>query len=196
MNKYLSIDIEATGLKENCYMIEFAAVAIDAHTKIIDENISFHSYIRCPSFEDLKPSLDQWVIENNKELITEAHSHGLPLSQFKKNFETFLENDEVKNFFGKEKIILFGKSMNAIDLPFMNRDLGWEWMRTYFSHRVLDFTSTCYSFVDIGILPQGMESGSALMKHFGMGEVAHTALEDAINTAKMYFRILEEKKPS
>ncbi len=73
----------------------------------------------------------------------------------------------------------------------MNRDLGWEFMRRYFHHRILDLSSVGYSMVDLGLLPQGMDSGTNLMNHLGMGAVAHTALEDAKNTAIMYLKLLD-----
>ncbi|MEK6626375.1 MAG: hypothetical protein AABY86_15505, partial [Bdellovibrionota bacterium] len=89
-----------------------------------------------------------------------------------------------------QKIVLFGKSMNALDLPLLNRDLGWEFMRKYFHHQVLDLSSVVRAFVDKRLLPPETVSGSALMKHLKMGEVAHTALEDAVNAAKIYLQLL------
>lgn len=189
--KYLSFDLEATGLDQDCLIIEFAAVPIDADKKLIDEKNSFHTYVQCPSFESIEASLNPWVRENNKELIIKAHSEGVPLQQFKESLEKYLESPKVKEFFNNERIVLFGKSVNAIDLPFMTRDLGWEWMRKHFSHRVLDFSSFCYGMIDAKKLEPGMESGSKLMDHLNMGEVAHTALADAVNTAKMYFEVLD-----
>lgn len=189
--RYLSFDIEATGLGKDCLMIEFAAIAIDAKEREVRDDLKFHSYITCPSFEELKPALDPWVVENNEKLIEKAHQEGATLEQFKEDLSQFINNPRVKNFFDNKRIVLFGKSINAIDLPFMNRDLGWEWMRQNFSHRTFDFTSYCFGLVDMGLLPKGMESGSKLMDFMGMGDVAHTALEDAINTAKMYFYTLD-----
>lgn len=192
--KYLSIDIEATGLRENDLIIEFACVPFCSVEKKILSELTFHSYLKCPSFEELKPFLDQWVIENNQTLITKASTQGKSIADFKNAFTQYLESTEVKNFFNNEKIVLFGKSMNAIDLPFMNRDFGWEWMRKNFSHRVVDFSSVCYGMIDLGILPKGSESGSKLMSFLKMGGVAHTALEDAVNTAKMYLAVIDLSK--
>lgn len=189
--KYLSIDIEATGLRENDLIIEFACVPFCSTSRKVFDELSFHSYLHCPSFEKLKPFLDPWVIENNQTLITKANTEGKSIVDFKISLTNYLASAEVKSFFGNDKIILFGKSMNAIDLPFMNRDFGWEWMRTNFSHRVVDFSSVCYGFIDLGILPKGSESGSKLMSYLKMGSVAHTALEDAVNTAKMYLAVLD-----
>jgi DNA polymerase III epsilon subunit-like protein len=193
--KYLSFDIEATGLAEDDLIIEFALIPFCTESGKLEDSLSWHTYISCPPFEELKPRLDQWVIDHNKELIDKAHSDGITLSNFKNEFEAWLSSNEVKEYFKDQpikKIVLFGKSLNAIDLPFLNRDLGWNFMREYFHHQVLDLSSTVISLVDMGKLPKECLSGSGLMKHMGMGDVAHTALEDAVNTAKMYLKLLEK----
>jgi DNA polymerase-3 subunit epsilon len=64
-------------------------------------------------------------------------------------------------------------------------------MNKHFHHRNLDLSCLTLGLIDMGVLAKGMESGSVMMKEFGMGEVEHTALEDAVNTIKMYFKILE-----
>ncbi len=193
---YLSFDIEATGLDENDYIIEFACVPFSTTDNKIYKEHSFHHFIKCPSFEELKPNLNEWVIEHNEELIIKAHESGLPILDFKEKLSQYLASPEIKNLFNNKKITLFGKSMAAIDLPFLNRDLGWEYMRKYFEHRQLDLSAIAYGLIDMSIIPNECESGSFLMKHLGLGEVEHTALEDAINTADMYLKLLDivEKK--
>ncbi len=195
--KYLSIDIEATGLDEDCLIIEFAAVPVNASNYTISDELKLETYIQCPSLTELKSKLSPWVIENNSELISKANKNGIPLDQFKQLLMEYLESDKIKEYFNissyqNEKIVLLGKSLNAIDLPFLNRDLGWEFMRKYFSHRQLDISSIVYYGIDKKILSPECESGSKLMEYFGMGDVAHTALEDSINTAKIYFKILKK----
>ena len=189
--KYLSFDIEATGLDEHDLIIEFAMVPFCSTTKTINTDLQKHFYIKCPSFEELRPKLNQWVIDHNKELIEKAHTDGIAIEAFKSELVSYLESSEVREYFGDKKITLFGKSVSAIDLPFLNRDLGWEFMRKYFEHRQLDLSCLAYGLIDMEFLPAECESGSKLMKYLKMGEVAHTALEDAINTALMYFKILD-----
>ncbi|MBC7430024.1 MAG: hypothetical protein H7336_15525 [Bacteriovorax sp.] len=192
--RYLSIDIEATGLAENDYMIEFGMVPFCTETMKVEDSLARNYFIKCPSFEELKPRLDKWVIDHNEMLIHKAHVTGLHMDSFKDELETYLISKEVKNYFKNdknEKIILFGKSMSAIDLPFLTRDLSWEFMRKHFHHRNLDLSSTANTMIDLKFIPPECSSGSKLMSYLGMGEVKHTALEDAKNTALMYLKLLE-----
>ena len=189
--KYLSFDIEATGLEEDALMIEFGMVPFDTKTGTIELDLQKHFYIQCPTFESLEPKLNPWVKENNKELIQKANKEGISLDLFKEQMEAYLNSDAVKEYFENERIVLFGKSISAIDLPFMNRDLGWEWMNKHFHHRNLDLSCFTLGLIDMGKLEKGMDSGSKLMDFLDMGEVCHTALEDAINTAKMYLKLLK-----
>ena len=198
--RYLSIDIEATGLNENDYMIEFGMIPFCTDSKKVEDSLARNFYIKCPPFEELKPRLEKWVIEHNEKLIHKAHVTGLHMDSFRDQLETYLISNEVKSFFKNErneKIILFGKSMSAIDLPFLNRDLSWEFMRKHFHHRNLDLSSTANTLIDLKMIPSECSSGSKLMSFLNMGEVKHTALEDAKNTAIMYLKLLElfQKKP-
>ena len=190
--KYLSIDIEATGLAENCQIIEFAMIPFDTQLKRLEEPLARTMYIHCPSFEDLRDSLDPWVREHNEKIIRKVSAEGLMLSEFKEFLIKYLESPEVRQYFGNQKVVLFGKSMTAIDLPFLTRDLGWEFMRKYFHHRNLDLSGIGYALIDMGLLPMGMDSGTNMMNYLGMGSVAHTALEDARNTAIMYLKLLDK----
>lgn len=192
--RYLSIDLEATGLDQHCLIIEFAAVPFDTEGEIIFENEKFHVYVRCPSFEELSPQLDPWVREHNERLIKKAHADGVALEQFKRQFISYLESPAIQSFFKNQKIILFGKSMNAIDLPFLHRDLGESFMRRFFNHRTLDLSSVVYHMINLKIIPEECESGSKLMTFLGMGDVCHTAYEDAVNTASMYLKLMELSK--
>ncbi len=192
--KYLSFDIEATGLEEDDLIIEFGMVPFCTEEMEIHTPLQKNFHIKCPSFDQLRPRLTDWVIEHNKELIVKSHREGLEMSEFKAELETYLTSAPVRAYFGLEQgqhIVLFGKSMSSIDLPFLNRDLGWDFMRRHFHHRNLDLSSAVTGYIDMGILPLESASGTELMNFLGMGGVAHTALEDAVNTADIYLRLLE-----
>ncbi|MCY4524535.1 MAG: exonuclease domain-containing protein [Halobacteriovoraceae bacterium] len=193
--KLLSIDIESTGLSQNDLIIEFAMIPFDTDKRQIESSLQQHFLIQCPSFDKLKSNLDPWVIEHNEKLIKKAHEEGIPLGEFKKRLEDCLNDKKLRDYFSLKKnegMIIFGKSLNAIDLPFLIRDLGWNFMRKYFHYHVVDLTSVVYSLVDLRCLPVEVLSGSALAKHYGIGEVAHTALEDAYNMALIYTKILKQ----
>jgi oligoribonuclease (3'-5' exoribonuclease) len=189
--KYLSFDIEATGLEEDAYIIEFGMIPFDTATKTLNHKLEKHFYIKCPTYNEMEPKLNEWVKEHNKELIIQANKEGIELNTFKTELETYLDLPEVKEYFEHQRIMLFGKSISAIDLPFLNRDLGWEWMNKNFHHRNLDLSCFTLGLIDFGQLENGMDSGAKLMDFLKMGDVSHTALEDAVNTAKMYLKLLE-----
>lgn len=192
--KYLSFDLEATGLEENARIIEFAMIPFDTETYTLNHELSKQFYVKCPSYEELEPELSQWVKDHNKELIQRAHKEGVTIEEFKNIMDEYLESKPVKEYFGNQKIMLFGKSISAIDLPFLNRDLGWEWMNKRFHHRNLDLSCFTMGLIDMGLLDKGMDSGAKLMSYLEMGEVLHTALEDAENTAIMYLKLLRKFK--
>jgi oligoribonuclease (3'-5' exoribonuclease) len=191
--KYISIDLEATGLEEHAYIIEFAAVPVDTEMMSIDTNNTYHSYIKCPTFKELKPELNEWVIKNNESLISKANSSGIEIFDFKNSLINYLKSDELKAYRNPKfnNFTILGKSLNSIDIPFLNRDLGWETMKNIFHHQVLDVSSVTRLAIDLKKIPKECSSGSYLSKYFGFGEVAHTALEDSIVTAKIYFKLLE-----
>ena len=130
--RYLSIDIESTGLEEDSLIIEFAAVPFDSTTGEIREDLAMSFLIQCPDFNTLEPTLNDFVKENNKELIQEAFVYGLTKDEVKTEIVNYLENEDIKNYFGGNKIVLFGKSLSSIDLPFLSRDLGFDFMKNNF----------------------------------------------------------------
>ena len=53
--RYLSFDIEATGLGERDFLIEFAALPFDASAGTLEEPLTLHTLIQCAPFEELAP---------------------------------------------------------------------------------------------------------------------------------------------
>ena len=192
--RYLSLDLEATGLNENDRIIEFATVPFCVEKGNIETSLKFHSFIKCPSFEQLSPGLSPWVRKHNKKLINKAHSIGVERDRWKSDFTLYLQSKEIQEYFHlskTDKIVLCGKSMSSLDIPFLNRELGWDYMRHYFHHQTLDISCLAHLLVDTKKLPPECVSGKYLMQYFNMGDVSHTALEDAINVAKLYLAMVQ-----
>lgn len=196
MSKYLSIDIESTGLNDDDFIIEFGAVPVDILNEEIRDDLKFHAYLKCPSYEYLKDSLSEFVKKHNKGLIQKAHADGLEKELFLKEFVNYLHSPQVTEYFNNKKPTLLGKSLSALDLPMLERDFGRStFTRKYFHHRVLDVSSVAKSCVDSGVLPEGCESSTKLAQHFNLGgDVQHTAIEDSIDVAKMYMKIIKLMK--
>lgn len=195
MAKYLSIDIESTGLEENCHLIEIAFIPLDTEENKLREEDSLRLLVGCPSFEELKPVLNSWVKKHNKRLIEDAHQNGIPPEELPARIKEYLESKPLKEFFGDEPITLLGKSLSALDIPMMNRYLGGEFMRETFHHHTADVTCFARALVDAGMLPPAHASGSKLIKYFEVGsKVQHTALDDARDMALIYLKLLEHVK--
>jgi hypothetical protein len=196
MAKYLSIDTEATGLTEECVLIQLAFVPIDTEKKVVARELGIEWLVHCKSFEELKPSLNSWVVENNEELIRDAHAKGVDHPTLTKEVTAYLQSPGIKAFFGDSRPIFLGKSLSALDIPLLTRTFSPDFMRKFFHHHTLDVTCVARALVDSGLLPSGTESSGKLMKHFGLREEpAHTALSDALDMAEIYLKILELLKP-
>ncbi len=191
MARYLSIDTEATGLTEECVLIQLAFVPIDTETKKVVREMGVEWLVQCKSFEELKPTLNPWVIENNEELIREAHEKGVPPKDLIPLVHKYLTSAEMKAFFRDNRPIFLGKSLSALDIPLLTRTFGADFMREHFHHHTLDVTCVARALVDAGALPPGTESSSKIMKHFGVREEPeHTALADALDMAEIYLKLL------
>ena len=192
MSQYLSIDTEATGLQEGNYMIQLAMVPVDGSSRKVFHHLGMEVLVKCPSFEELLPRLDAWNIEHNKELIINANRSGISQEELKTKVTGYLKSPEITAIFGNKRPVLLGKSLSALDIPMLKRYLGWEAYEKHFHHHTLDVTCVARYLVDSGILPEGCESSSKLIKHFKIRDnVNHTALSDAVDMAEIYVRLLD-----
>ncbi len=192
MSRYLSLDTEATGLEVDCYLIQVALIPVDGVSKTVLTEWGKEVLIQCPSFEELKPKLNPWVLEHNEELIRKAHQEGISPSGFKKWMEAYLSAPEIRKYFNNERPTLLGKSMSALDIPVLTRYLGKDFMEKYFHHHTLDLTCVARFLTDVGKLPKGFHSTSKLLQHFKIRQKSeHTALSDATDMGQVYFKLLE-----
>lgn len=195
MAKYLSIDTEATGLKEDCFLIQLAFVPVDTDTESVKLEMGRETLVKCPSFETLRPSLNSWVVKHNREMIERAHAEGIPMDEVRAWVQQYLEWEPVREFFADERPVFLGKSLSALDIPLMKRYLGEEFMAKRFHHHTADVTSAARLLVDAGVLPPGTASGSKLLGFLQISDnVAHTALADAVDMAEAYIRLVRMLK--
>lgn len=193
VSKYLSMDIESTGLEETSHLLQIAFVPLDSER--VHNELAKLFVVKCPSFESLKPEMSTWVIEHNKEIIEDAHANGIDPNELPGKLESYLESDPIRDFFGGHRPIMLGKSMNALDMPLMARYLSFPFIRKHFHHHTLDLTGVGHCLTDSGILPPGHASGSNLVSYYQVSEeISHTAMDDACDMAEIYVRILRHLK--
>lgn len=192
MAKYLSIDTEATGLEIDSLLLQMALVPVDGDKRIIGEHLGREILVQCPSFEELKPKLNQWVIQHNEPIIRQAHERGLSRDGFTHWMTDYLTDPEIKKFLGPDRPVILGKSLSALDIPILTRYLGKSFMEKHFHHHTLDITCAARLLVDAKVLPEGCQSTTKLLSFFKMrDESTHTALNDAMDMAKIYFKLLD-----
>ena len=191
--KVFGQDIESTGVEKDSLMIYIAFVPLNLKTGVVEEDLLFHRLVKCPSFEELSPNLSEWVRKHNQELIEKAHREGVELLKVKDEFQEYLNSNAINEYFGKDKRVIFGKSLSGIDLPYMDRDFGWDFMRKNFYHQTHDLSTTVMDAIVDGILPPECISGSKLTKFLlkGKDEVDHRAIADIIDAVKLYTSIRE-----
>jgi len=197
---YLSIDTEATGLKEHDLLIQIAFVPVDLTQMKVVETLGKEYLVHCPPYEELEPRLDEWNREHNSGLIRRAHAEGISPEKLRTEVSEYLQTPAVRAIFGDKRPVMLGKSMSALDIPIMRRYLGWEFYDKHFHHHTADVTCVARYLVDAGKLPPGCESTSKIIKYFQIRDDAnHTALSDAVDMGNVYLKMLamlNEKKPA
>lgn len=193
MGRYFSIDTEATGLEEDSYLIQFAIVPVSASDKKVYEQLGREVWVRCPSFEELKPKLNAWVLEHNESLIRTAHEKGISPYEFAKWMSQYLSSSDIQEFSKGERLPLLGKSLSALDVPLLTRYLGKPYMEKHFHHHTIDVTSIARFLVDSKHFPSDTASTSKLLPHLGIRSIpSHTALSDAVDMGNAYLRMVEK----
>lgn len=193
--KYVSIDIETTGLNHDiCNIIEFAAVVDDLKVQAPLEKLpTFQTYILQDHYigEPYALSMHAEIFKK----IANWQKAGVNVSSpadLLVRFHTFLTTlGGYTNGNGVIKINVAGKNFGNFDSKFLEK-LPHHNLLVKFNHRILDPGILYFDpEQDFETLP-GTES---CMKRAGIpGEVQHTALEDAINVVKL-LRYKYQRKP-
>jgi len=187
--KYVSIDIETTGLdSENCDMVEFAAVVDDLNNQQPIEKLpKFQRYIYRHLYQgepyalsmhkDLFLKLAKW--QQGKERDMQVCTP----NNLMEEFYLFLKDCYVQHLNPKFemgnpiKVLAAGKNFATFDIRFIEKLPNQDPYLVEFNHRVVD-PAMLYLNPATDTGPPSMYE---CMKRAGIpGDVAHTALEDAL----------------
>lgn len=183
--KYVSIDLETTGLdSENHMILEFGAVIEDTNDiRPIEALPKFHAYII--NGENIVGS--PYALQMNQAILKkianreEGHNYILP-EELGALFYMFLADNGIKAGYGlRQKIVVAGKNFASFDLKFLNSCKNFT-KHIDIHHRVIDPVTSFINWED-DTSPPGFKK---CKERAGIeGEIAHTAIEDAIDVIKL-----------
>lgn len=186
MNRLLVVDTETSGLDPLVNGILALGAVVWEDGRIVDELQVFVSDQDC--------EVDPESMAINGIDLAWLASCGLPPSDAVDALELFMDKNGVKE--GKMKQAKVVGHNLTFDIPFLKR-LYRKADRSYdssFSHRTIDTASVLGFLILAGALPPHVGGSSAAFDYFGikvsMGE-RHTALGDAIATARLLTALLE-----
>lgn len=166
MFKYISIDIETTGLDpENDQILEFAAVVWKDYGPILEQPY-FHRVI----YHDRVSGSPMAMSMNAKLLEKIARGEGSSLVDTFKDFSKFLDD----HFDPGQKIHPLGFNVGQFDMAFLRRCISFPSFR--FLHRCLEVGSLYAG-------PDGIPASSDLYS------CSHEALDDARNALELARRV-------
>jgi oligoribonuclease len=184
--KLISIDIETTGLDHSyCQTIEFGAVIDDlSDPKPYSELPQFHCYID----REGKYQGEPYALAMHAEIFRriakreEPYLYVKPFHLERKFSEFLVANGAVPNGHSLTEINVVGKNFAKFDLRFLENDNFDKSMAFRMCHRNLD-PGSLYFDPKVDRKPPDSKT---CMKRAGLdGEVAHTALEDAMMVVKL-----------
>jgi oligoribonuclease len=182
---YVSIDIETTGLNPKLHdIIEFAAVMDDLRTpRPIEELPKFHSYIKKELYRGDPYALSMHAEIFRKIAMPVEGENYFTIDELMIPFQNWLVKNGLKLDEKKKKYIVnvAGKNAGTFDVPFLKEKIK-NWADIQFSHQVID---PAVLYLDLKT-DTSLPNSKTCMDRAGIaGEVAHTALEDAIMVIKL-----------
>jgi oligoribonuclease len=179
--RYLSLDLETTGLGDNCQILQLAAV-LDDTEKSLDLSPTFNALVW-----DSWYSGEPYALALN-HFIFETIAHHKPGEEvLHRGFPAIIVDvDELApalwdwlKIYDLGKIILAGKNVAGFDLRFLKRLMGWDEIPIH--HRVLDPGN-------LFLRPDDREPPSTdeCLRRAGIiTTVQHDALSDAYDVCKL-----------
>lgn len=183
--KYLSIDLETTGVDvSTCQIIEFAAILDDLKDqKPLEELPYYHAYILNNTYTGEPFGLSMHAeIFKNIALRKEGYNY-VYASNLGKSFKNFLvqEGIELSKETNKAIINVAGKNFAAFDLQFLNKLEGFE-KHIKIRQRILD---PAILFFDKNIDDALPGLNTCLQRANIEKNVEHKALADAFDVIKL-----------
>jgi len=185
---YVSIDAETTGLDpDHCQILEVGAV-IDDWVKPLDKLPKFHAYVYHDEIVG-----QPYALQMNQSILRKiagAQDAMRNVSFATVDGDLFLRSKAVPRAFAdfltacggidpKKAVLVAGKNFAGFDRPFLECLPGWN---IPFHHRVID-PAMLYWNPDTDEVPPSLKR---CMELAGIdGEVAHTAVEDALMVVKL-----------
>ena len=187
----MSLDIETSGLNpKTCDILQFAAVIDDlSNPRPIEElpkfqtHFSQSTYTGEPYALGMHPAIFKKIADAQQKRIEENEFGDRFMSIVDLPFalKSFLTgNGFTEEKSGRVKVTIAGKNIGMFDMPFLKKKIK-NWGDITILHRVMDPAILYYQPGDL-TLPDS----KLCMERAGLsGEVAHTALEDAIMVVKL-----------
>jgi len=188
--KYVSIDIETTGLNpENCQVLEIGAVIDDGITPIED----------CPTFQCY---VDHGLILGEPYAVSmhptilrriATHEEGYMYLQpweVAIRFHDFLKGNDLDP--ENEKVFVAGKNYAGFDARFLRKLTNWD-KHVRVHHRILDPAAMYWQPEVDGV---ELPDTKTCMERAGIAsEVAHMAIEDARMVALLIRHVIDDRRP-
>jgi len=174
--RYVSIDLETTGLNEDtCDIIEFGAVLDDlANPKPLDSLPSFHCYFFQDKYSGEPFALSMHPIIFRRIANREPGYTYMSATKFGYAFRRFLVENGYEEKHDMVTINAAGKNFAAFDLQFLKRKTDLS-KHVQIRHKILDPAILYYRHDDISL-----PSTETCKSRAGMDEkVAHDAINDA-----------------
>lgn len=192
--KYISLDIETTGLNPKIHdIIEFAAVMDNLRDqKPVEELPRFHAYIKKDNYIG-----EPYALSMHAEIFSKIANPGkednvIHISALPYALQNWLGRNNYPYDEGKKKYLVnvAGKNAAGFDLPFLAEKVK-DWAEVQFRHRVLD---PAVLYFDPNIEDCLPDSQTCMRRAGIVGNVKHTALEDSlmvVNLIRMAYRGFE-----
>lgn len=191
--RYISIDIETTGLDpESCQILEIGAVIEDWESPIL-ELPTFHCYVRHLEYrgEPYALALNSKILgilaKSESKLDPDLKIYGPAHIEFR--FNEWLKRNNIHYL--QDRITVAGKNFGSFDLQFLKRLLNFNQLASRFRHRYIDPAMLYWEpNIDGSTLP---DLKKCLARAGMTDEVTHTAVEDAQLVIKLVRHYYDRK---